>query len=65
MEKKIFRRIHLGYSGGYSIEFVNISNINDVFSTTGQFNVAAAPSVKPSSTGSAASGSTAGSVSVT
>ncbi|KAF8730544.1 hypothetical protein AX14_005479 [Amanita brunnescens Koide BX004] len=51
---------------GYSIEFVNISNINDIFAQTGQFSVAPASSVtRASSTGTAASGSSAGSVSVT
>ena len=67
MGKQIFRLIHQRYRDGYSIAFVNISNINDVIASTGQFNVGAGPSGTPSSTGSTASGSgsSAASVSVT
>ena len=65
MGKRIFRQVHHQYSGGYSINFVNISNINDVYASTGQFDATAASSVKATAAGSTASGSTAGSVSVT
>ncbi|KAJ7914715.1 hypothetical protein B0H13DRAFT_1872715 [Mycena leptocephala] len=41
----------------YTLEFVNITNIDDVFATSGSFSIGAAVSASASATGSAGSGS--------